>query len=822
MNEKIKELLSLVNNMEVASDDAFEVARIKDLICYLSEEKIQGKVDDGAKEYLDTVLNQAAIKIRTFGYTSMQQAQISEKSLFGDELQLLRLRNTTIREVYRSRAHSRSANYFLDIRQKQVLDTFNESLPRRLFVSAPTSFGKTFLLKEIINSNYDEYQNIVIVLPTVALLHEVTSDLTEFFKSRNFNYQVYNSIFRDMEVVDKAVYVLTPERAVRLFALFPNIKINFFFYDEIYKIDEDAAISNEDDQLGADFDMGGDKNIPSIDENNRAVAFRIALYLLLKKSRDFYIAGPYIEVDKLKQGFIEFISKYKVKTLEFRFEPTLKNKIDFSSTAGKLIKRSPISGVEEIETGLKGKDKKIKYLKEEYLRIDENHQTIFFCLHPTYTNTYAEKYGALISREKIGSERYSSFIEHLEKNFNFSYGNYGRRSKEDWTLLKALKKGVGIHNGKLPKYFQKEIMQLFNDKELPVLFCTSTIIEGVNSNAKNIVLIHTPQGKSDAGKRFTLLNINGRAGRYLRHFVGNVVYLDEKQQQVENSLSISLDYKILNDNVQLSDHDLENIEEVDLGTRNQERKKNLEQSFDKAILPDEVFIQNRLIERKIQERVLKLIISRIGEFKGIDNATVEGFTASNTEYLNTILSIWFDYMKPSQINAMKWFAKNYAEKSYAGVLSYAFSRFIKSEQTKNIPKDEKKLPEFINKVYRQVFTNVKDTIEFQFPRIPSLFEVLIDHAFKLKGRPFEKPLDLSPIIRFYEIGVKSELGLLMSDKGVPIVTIKKVEDAYKDALELSRAIDGKDESFCDWYKRARSMFDSYEQLILDEFVKELI
>ena len=65
--------------------------------------------------------------------------------------------------------------------QKLVLDTF-ESKNKKLFLSAPTSFGKTFLLKEIIYRNSKRYKNIVIVLPTVALLMEVTEDLSLFFK----------------------------------------------------------------------------------------------------------------------------------------------------------------------------------------------------------------------------------------------------------------------------------------------------------------------------------------------------------------------------------------------------------------------------------------------------------------------------------------------------------------------------------------------------------------------------------------------------------------------------------------------------------------
>ena len=97
---------------------------------------------------------------------------------------------------------------------------------------------------------------------------------------------------------------------------------------------------------------------------------------------------------------------------------------------------------------------------------------------------------------------------------------------ENWDFLNALQNQVGVHNGKFPKYFQREIMRLFNDGAMSTLFCTSTIVEGVNTNAKTVVVYNNPSGKTPEGKRFLLLNINGRAGRYLHHFIGNIVLIN--------------------------------------------------------------------------------------------------------------------------------------------------------------------------------------------------------------------------------------------------------------------------------------------------------
>ena len=65
-----------------------------------------------------------------------------------------------------------------------------------------------------------------------------------------------------------------------------------------------------------------------------------------------------------------------------------------------------------------------------------------------------------------------------------------------------------------------------------------------------------------------------------------------------------------------------------------------------------------------------------------------------------------------------------------------------------------------------------------------MFESLIDRAFVLKGCKLEKPLDLSKIIRYFEIGAGSELGIDMIEKGVPIITVRKIEQTGVKGMSL--------------------------------------
>lgn len=102
-------------------------------------------------------------------------------------------------------------------------------------------------------------------------------------------------------------------------------------------------------------------------------------------------------------------------------------------------------------------------------------------------------------------------------------------------------------------------------------------------------------------------------------------------------------------------------------------------------------------------------------------------------YFEVILEVWaaVGEIKDTQISAIKCFAQNYAKNGYPGVLKYKFDNYAR---WKNLDQTDF---DFVNDTYKEVFRNVKDTIEYQLPRIISLFETLIVH----KG-------DLIPFLAF--------------------------------------------------------------------------
>jgi hypothetical protein len=106
-----------------------------------------------------------------------------------------------------------------------------------------------------------------------------------------------------------------------------------------------------------------------------------------------------------------------------------------------------------------------------------------------------------------------------------------------WLVARALRNGIGIHHGKMPRALAHHMVRLFNEGKLPWLIVTSTLIEGVNTTAKNIVIVDNKIAKRNLDF-FTYSNICGRSGRMFKHFVGKVIVYGEPPAEQKTVVDI--------------------------------------------------------------------------------------------------------------------------------------------------------------------------------------------------------------------------------------------------------------------------------------------
>ena len=178
--------------------------------------------------------------------------------------------------------------------------------------------------------------------------------------------------------------------------------------------------------------------------DERSVTLNAAVYQLLKKSRQFFFLGPNIEHVRVSGQ-----SPWRFEFLKTRFATVAVDTID-----------------------LKGIPEKDTRLREELYK-DDNWPTLVFVSSPDKAIKLAAD---LVS---VGTP-----VGSAAELARWIDANYGGK----WDLSKAVAAGIGLHHGRIPRALASRFVKFFNDRHLPILLCTSTLIEGVNTAAKSVLI----------------------------------------------------------------------------------------------------------------------------------------------------------------------------------------------------------------------------------------------------------------------------------------------------------------------------------------------
>ena len=413
-------------------------------------------------------------------------------------------------------------NKIFHIRQAEVFNRIMNG--ENIILSAPTSFGKSLIIEAIIATN--EFNNIVIVVPTIALIDELKKKLVKY----KDKYKIVTQV--SQEPSKRNVFILTQERVLE----FKNItSVDFFIIDEFYKL---API---------------DKNDERCDRLN------LALRALYKKCKQFYMLGPNINglisgiEEELRCTFLKFDSYTTVAT----------NKHFYS-----------------LDT--KGKDSIVDLERDDILTsiltsIGRKEQTVIYCKSPQRASSLMNR---LLSKNLLTSDDINNDLAAwLAENFH-----------QNWSLVNGVKHGIAFHHAQLPRAVGGLIVDLFNESKINILICTSTLIEGVNTNAKNIVIYDDCITRRTKLDMFTFNNIAGRSGRMFEHFVGNV-YILGGNPQVKLPL---IDIPVITQSENASESLL-----LHLGSEaSEENQKRVKQYYEQDVLPLSLILKHQGVSPK--------------------------------------------------------------------------------------------------------------------------------------------------------------------------------------------------------------------------------
>jgi hypothetical protein len=266
-------------------------------------------------------------------------------------------------------------------------------------------------------------------------------------------------------------------------------------------------------------------------QDERHVTLNAAVYRLLRRSRQFFFLGP--NIDNVQ---MDAEGRWSFQFLKTRFSTVAVDTFDLRQVD----------------------DKEVRLMDE--LAEERNWPALVFVSSPDRANKLAER----ASEQMAVSEHTEEFADWLRENV-------GRR----WPLAKAVEYGFGVHHARVPRAIASHMVRMFNRSELPVLFCTSALIEGVNTAARSVLIFDKKISRSNYDF-FTFANIRGRAGRLGQHHVGQVYLFNEPPMAEETEVSPTL----FGDDENASDDYVVHLEDEDTTSVIDDRVAALRQSLD--------------------------------------------------------------------------------------------------------------------------------------------------------------------------------------------------------------------------------------------------
>lgn len=377
--------------------------------------------------------------------------------------------------------------------QKRAYDHFEDAA---FSYSAPTSLGKSFMMRTFIKSQVlsGAKKNFAIVVPTKALINETRSSLIHDLAD-NLEAHDYRVVSAAGDIVLEGqhnfIFVVTPERLLYLLISKPGLALDYLFIDEAQKLSG---------------------------KNSRAPFYYQLVNVLLARQNPprIVFASPNIPnpdvylkmIMEAEQGAASLATEYSPVT-QFKFFIDLTGNFVaiYNERTQSLIQLADLASLEGTGRPLTEIINRI----ERSGRVNNNNQTLIFYGAKTQTINnavdYAKNLPALHDPE----------LEALAKDIE-------RDVHADYYLAGLVRRGVGYHIGYLPSPIRMRLEEMFRENKLYALFCTSTLLEGVNLPADNLVITGRKIGLANM-TTVELKNLVGRVGRIRFNLYGNVFFV---------------------------------------------------------------------------------------------------------------------------------------------------------------------------------------------------------------------------------------------------------------------------------------------------------
>lgn len=334
--------------------------------------------------------------------------------------------------------------------------------------SAPTSTGKSFVFRNVINSST---KDIVIVVPSRALINEYYNRITDAIPDKSVNILTFIDKI-NTRYAKRSIFIVTPERCKELFKHKNDFDVEYFLFDE-------AQLSNEDSTRGMFFD---------------SIVRRIQNTYPQAK---FVFAHPFVanpEAQIIKNHFQTEISsshQYIQKNV---------GQIFYAYDNDKFYH----FGIDKSIMG----NKKIACDFDPIMKAIEHGGSVLIYTTKTsiYKKTVFNDFDKYINVCKpINNNEAQTLIDQIK---DYLGATDDKNMDKYSNMLFLLKRGIVVHHGSLPLQARLILEQFTQKGFCRICFATSTLEQGINMPFE-VVFLNTFQ----ASRPLSLKNLIGRAGR---------------------------------------------------------------------------------------------------------------------------------------------------------------------------------------------------------------------------------------------------------------------------------------------------------------------
>lgn len=524
----------------------------------------------------------------------------------------------------------------------------NILLNKNFSFSAPTSTGKSYVFREIIEDK--NKKDVAIIVPSRALINEYFIKIRDIIKDKSVNVLTSVEII-NKKIAKRNIFILTPERAKDIFKYKQELQLDFVLFDE-------AQLGDEESTRGMIFDS----IVRRIKRNFSNTKLLFAHPLInnpeaqLKKNN--IEEGNYKNYLEKNVGQM-FISYDGGKYYNFGIEKHI---------MGNCKKRIEIDPIKNI---IMNKGTVLIYTSKASI----------------YDGRILDKFGKYIELcEEIKDKKALKLIKKLKELI----GATQRKKSEKYSkMIELLKRGIITHHGSLPLKARIILEEFTQNNFCRICFATSTLVQGINMPF-DVVWID----KFESSQMLSVLNLIGRAGRATtkeKFDYGIVVVKDSNKSRLRSIIKTKINLK------EVSMLDIENNEEDD-------NVRDFKESIKNGTLSDEYNLTQKQLERLeensldnsiefiLEKMVRKNSFISVDEFNKYDRSVItkirEEFEKIYVAYLNRDeLSSGEKAVLSNAIKILVWQING---KTFKQVVWYRYSYITRLEERKKIMKQKNK------------------------------------------------------------------------------------------------------------------------------------